>query len=136
MSQKYAGAARPAHAPKQPLPPKSCDCHLHVFGDPARYPDRHPNPVHKSLEATWEDALAMHRTVGFERGVYGVGMAGRVARRVSEDMQVAVAALRWQWLLGGVRRPGRAGIFLRHGSSRDRARLYLNSLRCQSGTGV
>jgi len=70
MSQKYAGAARPAHAPKQPLPPKSCDCHLHVFGDPARYPDRHPNPVHKSLEATWEDALAMHRTVGFGRGVF------------------------------------------------------------------
>src|SRR5712671_5540771 len=48
----------------------SCDCHLHVFGDPARYPDRHPNPVHKSLEATWEDALAMHRTVGFGRGVF------------------------------------------------------------------
>src|SRR3954454_24766318 len=70
MSQKYAGAARPARAPKQPLPPMSCDCHLHVFGDPARYPDRHPNPVHKSLEATWEDALAMHRAVGFGRGVF------------------------------------------------------------------
>ena len=70
MSQKYAGAARPARAPRQPLPPMSCDCHLHVFGDPARYPDRHPNPVHKSLEATWEDALAMHRAVGFGRGVF------------------------------------------------------------------
>ena len=57
-------------APKEPLPPMSCDCHLHVFGDPARYPDRHPNPVHKSLEATWEDALAMHRAVGFGRGVF------------------------------------------------------------------
>src|SRR3954452_11196692 len=70
MSQKYAGAARPARAPKQPLPPMSCDCHLHVFSDPARYPDRHPNPVHKSLEATWEDALSMHRAVGFGRGVF------------------------------------------------------------------
>jgi len=70
MSQKYAGAARPPRAPKQPLPPMSCDCHLHVFGDPARYPDRNPNPVHKSLEATWEDALAMHRAVGFGRGVF------------------------------------------------------------------
>lgn len=69
MSQKYAGAARAARAPKEPLPPMSCDCHLHVFGDPARYPDRHPNPVHKTLEANWEDALAMHRTVGFGRGV-------------------------------------------------------------------
>jgi 2-pyrone-4,6-dicarboxylate lactonase len=48
----------------------SCDCHLHVFGDPASYPDRNPNPVHKSLEANWEDALAMHRTIGFGRGVF------------------------------------------------------------------
>jgi predicted TIM-barrel fold metal-dependent hydrolase len=70
MSQKYAGAARAARAPKEPLPLMSCDCHLHVFGDPAKYPDRHPNPVHKSLEANWEDALTMHRTTGFGRGVF------------------------------------------------------------------
>ncbi|MEA2989202.1 MAG: 2-pyrone-4,6-dicarboxylate lactonase [Alphaproteobacteria bacterium] len=70
MSQKYAGAARPARAPAGPLPPLSCDCHLHVFGDPAQFPDRHPNPVHKSLEATWEDALKMHHAVGFSRGVF------------------------------------------------------------------
>ena len=70
MSEKYAGAARPARAPKEPLPLMSCDCHLHVFGDPAKYPDRNPNPVHKSMEATFEDALAMHRAVGFRRGVF------------------------------------------------------------------
>jgi len=66
MSQKYAGAARKARAPKQPLPPMSCDCHLHVFGDPARYPDRHPNPV-LNRGSHWEDALAMHRAAGFGR---------------------------------------------------------------------
>ncbi len=33
MSQKYAGAARVARAPGEPLPPLSCDCYLHVFGD-------------------------------------------------------------------------------------------------------
>jgi len=70
MSQKYAGAVRPARAPKEPLPALSCDCHLHVFGDPGTYPDRNPNPVHKSLEANWEDALRMHRAVGFQRGVF------------------------------------------------------------------
>ena len=70
MAEKYAGAERAARAPKEPLPPLSCDCHLHVFGDPARYPDRHPNPVHKSLEASFEDALRMHRAVGFARGVF------------------------------------------------------------------
>jgi predicted TIM-barrel fold metal-dependent hydrolase len=48
----------------------SCDCHLHVFGDPAKFPDRHPNPVHRSLEANWEDALRMHAAVGFRRGVF------------------------------------------------------------------
>jgi len=69
MPQKYAGAARAARTPQDPLPPLSCDCHLHVFGDPAKYPDRNPNPVHKSLEANWEDALTMHHAVGFGRGV-------------------------------------------------------------------
>jgi 2-pyrone-4,6-dicarboxylate lactonase len=70
VTEKYAGAARPAVPPAQPLPPLSCDCHLHVFGDPAKFPDRNPNPVHASRAAPFEDALAMHDTVGFRRGVF------------------------------------------------------------------
>jgi predicted TIM-barrel fold metal-dependent hydrolase len=70
MPEKYAGAARQAKPPAQPLPSLSCDCHLHVFGDPDQFPDRHPNPVHRSLEASWEDALRMHAAVGFGRGVF------------------------------------------------------------------
>ena len=69
MTEKYAGATRPALPPAEPLPPLSCDCHLHVFGDPAGFPDRNPNPVHRSREASFEDALRMHRKVGFARGV-------------------------------------------------------------------
>jgi predicted TIM-barrel fold metal-dependent hydrolase len=69
MTDKYAGAVRPAPRPAEPLPPQSCDCHLHVFGDPARFPDRNPNPIHASREASWEDALRMHASVGFARGV-------------------------------------------------------------------
>jgi len=69
MTEKYAGAMRPALPPAEPLPPLSCDCHLHVFGDPAKFPDRNPNPVHRSREASFEDALHMHRKVGFARGV-------------------------------------------------------------------
>ena len=67
MTEKYAGAERPALPPAQPLPPLSCDSHLHVFGDPARFPDRNPNPVHRSREASFADALRMHGTVGFAR---------------------------------------------------------------------
>lgn len=69
MPAKYAGAARAAAPPAEPLPPQSCDCHLHVFGDPAKFPDRNPNPVHASREASWEDALRLHTSVGFARGV-------------------------------------------------------------------
>ena len=69
MSDKYAGAARPARPPAEPLPPMSCDCHLHVFGDPAKYRDSNPNPIHASREASWRDALRMHASVGFGRGV-------------------------------------------------------------------
>jgi 2-pyrone-4,6-dicarboxylate lactonase len=69
MIEKYAGAARPAAPPAEPLPAMSCDCHLHVFGDPAEFPDRNPNPVHASRQASFEDALRMHAAVGFRRGV-------------------------------------------------------------------
>jgi predicted TIM-barrel fold metal-dependent hydrolase len=69
MTEKYAGAARAATPPAEPLPAMSCDCHLHVFGDPAKFPDRNPNPVHASREASWEDLRRMHAAVGFTRGV-------------------------------------------------------------------
>jgi predicted TIM-barrel fold metal-dependent hydrolase len=70
MPEKYAAAVRPAKPPVEPLPPMSCDCHLHVFGDPAKFSDRNANPIHPSREANWEDALRMHRSVGFGRGVF------------------------------------------------------------------
>ncbi len=70
MPDKYAAAVRTAQPPKEPMPPLACDCHLHVFGDPAVFKDRNASPVHPSREANWEDALRMHRAVGFERGVF------------------------------------------------------------------
>ena len=70
MADKYAGAIRPAAPPSEPLPPTAATAILHVFGDPAKFPDRNANPVHPSREASWEDALRMHRSVGFGRGVF------------------------------------------------------------------
>jgi predicted TIM-barrel fold metal-dependent hydrolase len=52
-----------------PLPPAgSCDSQFHVFGPPARYPVR-PGAAYEMPSATIETALAMHRTLGIERGV-------------------------------------------------------------------
>lgn len=52
-----------------PLPPRgSCDGHVHVFADLARYPAR----VEKSYahpEASFEDAKQMHRALGVDRGI-------------------------------------------------------------------
>jgi len=56
--------------PKQPLPADELRLPPARLRRPGALPDRHPNPVHKSLEANWEDALAMHRAAGFGRGVF------------------------------------------------------------------
>ena len=49
-------------------PPLACDCQFHVFGPPERYPVR-PGAAYQMPTATIERALAMHRTLGIERGV-------------------------------------------------------------------
>lgn len=51
-----------------PLPPGACDCHLHLFGDPVRYPLRHPNSLYK-IEPGWtmHAIEALHGELGFSR---------------------------------------------------------------------
>lgn len=51
-----------------PLPPGACDCHLHLFGDPVRYPLRHPNSLYK-IEPGWtmHEIEALHGELGFSR---------------------------------------------------------------------
>jgi 2-pyrone-4,6-dicarboxylate lactonase len=56
-------------APNPLPPPKSCDCQLHVFGDPQRYPLRTGGAYVPPKEATFEAAQRMHRALGIERGV-------------------------------------------------------------------
>ena len=58
--------------PKTPVtfdvPPGACDCHTHVFGDPARFPfaaGRRYTPE----TATVEELRALHRTLGVSRVV-------------------------------------------------------------------
>lgn len=50
-------------------PPGTCDCQIHVFGDPERYPVRRNSAYPPPVDATIDVALKMHRTLGITRGV-------------------------------------------------------------------
>lgn len=50
------------------LPRGACDSQFHVFGEPERYPPR-PGAAYTMPSATIGRALALHRTLGIERGV-------------------------------------------------------------------
>ena len=58
--------------PKTPVtfdvPPGACDCHTHVFGDPARFPFA-PTRRYTPEPATVEELRALHRTLGVSRVV-------------------------------------------------------------------
>jgi 2-pyrone-4,6-dicarboxylate lactonase len=55
--------------PGYEIPPFSCDCQVHVFGDLARYPIRPDSAYTPYPDATIDAALKMHRTLGISRGV-------------------------------------------------------------------
>src|SRR5689334_18490542 len=55
-------------APHPLPPPGSCDSQFHVFGPRDQYPVR-PGAAYEMPTATIQKALALHRTLGIERGV-------------------------------------------------------------------
>lgn len=59
---------RDVRRPALVLPAKAADCHAHVFGPVERYPWA-ANRLYTPPPVTLDDYLAMHRVVGFERGV-------------------------------------------------------------------
>ncbi len=64
LRPRSARAAQPAFA----VPAGACDCHTHIFGDPARFPfwsGRTYTPPQSSAD-DWE---SIHRTLGIDRGV-------------------------------------------------------------------
>ncbi len=56
-------------APKEPLPGKACDCQIHVYGDPERYPIRVAKPLYAPPVAGLEHSQRMHKALGVERVV-------------------------------------------------------------------
>jgi len=63
-----AAPLRDVRKPSLVLPPKAVDAHAHVFGPATQYPYA-ANRLYTPPPVLLQDYLAMHRAVGFERGV-------------------------------------------------------------------
>ena len=71
-----AKASQPATPVNFAVPPHACDCHTHVFGDPARYPlwsgrTYTPEPASSEEMAALHKALHIERVVIVTPSVYG-----------------------------------------------------------------
>jgi len=72
----FAKASQPATAVDFVVPPHACDCHTHVFGDPARYPmwsgrGYTPEPASSAEMTALHKALHMERVVIVTPSIYG-----------------------------------------------------------------
>lgn len=54
-------------ANRWPVPKEACDCHFHIY-DLHKYPLKQTSPVSPPM-ATWDDHLALRKTLGIGRGV-------------------------------------------------------------------
>jgi 2-pyrone-4,6-dicarboxylate lactonase len=68
--QNDAGETPNATPAAMRAPRLSCDCHVHIFGDPGIYPNRMPGHARELRTTRVEDLLALHRRVGIERAVF------------------------------------------------------------------
>jgi predicted TIM-barrel fold metal-dependent hydrolase len=76
-SALWAQASQPATPVNFPVPAGACDCHVHVFGDPQRYPFAATRTYTPQTASTQDlrrllDALHMDRVVVVQPSVYGI----------------------------------------------------------------
>ena len=64
----FAKASQPATPVRFEVPPHACDCHTHIFGDPARFPFW-PGRAYTPETALPEEMSALHRALKMERVV-------------------------------------------------------------------
>jgi len=88
----YGKASQPATAVNFPVPPNSCDCHTHIFGDPKQFPlwsgrSYTPETALPAEMSALHRALHMARVVIVTPSVYGTDnsatLYGMKARRAS-----------------------------------------------------
>jgi predicted TIM-barrel fold metal-dependent hydrolase len=64
----FAKASQPATPVSFDVPPGACDCHTHIFGDPARYPFA-PDRTYTPEPASIAEIRALHRALHTSRVV-------------------------------------------------------------------
>jgi predicted TIM-barrel fold metal-dependent hydrolase len=64
----FARAAQPATAVNFEVPAHACDCHTHIFADPAKFPML-PGRIYTPEPAVPEEMAALHRALHIERVV-------------------------------------------------------------------
>ncbi len=64
----FAKASQPQARPQFAVPPNACDCHTHIFGDPAKFP-LSPSRTYTPEPASPQEMLAMHHVLGIRRVV-------------------------------------------------------------------
>jgi len=95
-----AGPHLDTRRPKLTLPPKSADCHCHVFGPRDRYPWA-ANRLYTPPPVYLEHYLDMLRATGFERGVMvQTGLYGNDNRFILDSIKAHPTALRGIALIG------------------------------------
>src|SRR5258708_7126982 len=79
----FAKASQPATAVNFAVPPHACDCHTHIWADPAKFP-LWPGRPYTPETALPEEMAAMHRAIHIERvvivtpAVYGTDNAATI----------------------------------------------------------
>lgn len=64
----FSKAAQPSTPVNFDVPPGACDCHTHIFGDPARFPFA-AKRVYTPETASPEEMMALHRALHIQRVV-------------------------------------------------------------------
>ncbi len=64
----YLEWIRETRAPVPPVPPGSCDCQFHIYGDVAKYPPK-KDSLYQPPNATFADMQGVLKAMGFARGV-------------------------------------------------------------------
>jgi len=68
MTEAFAAASQPSTPVNFKVPPGACDCHVHIFGDPQRFPFA-PTRTYTPETATVDELRNLHRALHLDRVV-------------------------------------------------------------------